>query len=610
MSIFEDHVHRLWIGTTSGLFMRDQESDNFTVYTVENGLPSDWICAVLEDDRGDIWISSMNGLSRLNTVTKIFTNYDMYDGLQSNEFFYGAFKDKNGELYFGGINGFNVFHPDSIQENTFVPPVVITDFKISNVSRPLVDYVIDRDRVFLPNRIDAIELSYKDNVFSFEFAALDYTIPEKNMYAYRMDGFDVDWFYVDASRRSATYTNLPGGHYTFHVKASNDDGLWNEEGVSIDIRIIPPIWKTRWALLLYILVVLGILFGLLKIIVIRQRYEADRRLDEQKLQFFTNVSHEFRTPLTLIIGPLEKLVQSGKKLSWEKRANAYRMILRNVRRLLRLINQLLDMRKLGTTGLQLELSRQDIVHLLKVISETFRFQAVKRKINFQFKADQETIIAFVDTEKLDKIVFNLLSNAFNATLEGGRITLSVSCLQGRETVIQKYPLFGRKNGFNLSLLHHLNHDDLLEISVQDTGIGIPLKNIADIFNPFYQVPDQETMSRCGSGIGLALTKELVGLHHGTILVHSEPGDGTQFTVLLPMDSECDMAASAVSAEDNKAQIIYKDVSPADSVVIRPGEADQALTAPTSTKNCRCLLDIIYAAMPIVLNNFFISNWIV
>jgi len=309
--ILEDKKGRLWVGTLNGLNLFNPATQTFSKYFQKDGLPNNVIQGMLEDKKGNLWIATNNGISRFDPEAKTFQNYEYNDGLQGAVFNRGAcLKTLNGDMFFGGSRGFNIFNPDSIRANTLVPPVYITDFQVFNQSvkpgekgSPLKTPIIDAD---------GLTLSYKQSVFSFEFTALNYSLQEKNQYAYKMEGFDKDWNMV-GTQRKATYTNLDPGEYTFRVKASNNDGIWNEEGASIKIFITPPFWKTAWFTTLLIVLAIGGVYA-----IYRSRTKAKmRQLEENKreemhrlhMQFFTNISHEFRTPLSLILGPLEKLMK-------------------------------------------------------------------------------------------------------------------------------------------------------------------------------------------------------------------------------------------------------------------------------------------------------------
>jgi signal transduction histidine kinase/ligand-binding sensor domain-containing protein/DNA-binding response OmpR family regulator len=520
--IYEDKVGRLWIGTAGGLNKFDRESGRFKRYGERDGLPEDVVSGILEDDAGNLWLSTQGGLSKFNPKTETFRNYSVQDGLQSNEFNRGvSLKSSSGEMFFGGINGFNSFYPDSIKDNPVIPPVVITDFQVLNKSVK----ISQRENTPLRKHISEtkeIVLSYSDRIFSFEYAALDYNVPERNQYAYMMEGFDQNWV-TSGTKRFATYTNLDPGEYIFRVKGSNSDGVWNEKGASIKIIITPPWWLTWWAYTLYVVLIASLIyvfrqFELRKVRLAHdlqmQQFEAEklRELDQMKSQFFANISHEFRTPLTLIVGPLQRL------LSGEFRGNAkdqFRMMLRNGQHLLRLINQLLDLSKLDAGKMSLQTRPENVVTLLRQIVSAFDSLAKFRQITFTFQVPEEPLIVYIDRDKLEKIMNNLLANAFKFTPDQGRVTVSVNILSPK----------GSTGG------------GMLEIRVRDSGIGIPPDKLEKMFDRFYQLDSSRTHAQEGTGIGLALTKELVELHGGTIRVESRPGQGSTFIIGLLLGKE-------------------------------------------------------------------------
>lgn len=530
IAIHEDHQGGIWLGTMGGLNHFDRTTKQFTRYDEKNGLPNTVIGGILEDDQANLWISTNKGLAKFNLQKKTCKNYDVRDGLQSNEFnAWSYYRNKRGEMFFGGINGFNVFNPRTIAYNPHPPAVVLTDFQIFNQSVPISpggdapnQYTILEKHI---TETKHIILPYDKNVFSFEFTALDFTMPERNQYAYRMEGFEPGWVY-SGGRRFVTYTNLDPGEYTFRAKASNNDGIWNEKGMYIRITITPPWWRTWWAYTLYGLLFIASLYGLRRYTIARERLKNDLKLerleseklheiDQLKTRFFTNISHEFRTPLTLILGPLEKRL-SRMKESTNTDHKDDQLMYRNAQRLLQLINQLLDISKLEAGKVKLEVIQGDIVQYLRAIVFSFSSLAESRRIALNFQTEVDTLRAFFDKDKLEKIVSNLLSNAFKFTPEEGTINVQVSLPKGNAS---EEPA------------------DWIEIVVQDSGIGIPAERVSRIFDRFYQVDGSHTREREGTGIGLALTKELIALHHGEINVSSEIGKGTRFTIRLPLSEE-------------------------------------------------------------------------
>ncbi|HDQ45619.1 MAG TPA: hybrid sensor histidine kinase/response regulator [bacterium] len=533
-SILEDSRGRVWFATLNGLNCFLRETRSFITYTVKDGLASNRIASIMEDEKGFIWVGTNKGISKLDPSSHRAVSFDARDGLVGDDFTRGVIRTRSNELAFGGKSGFTLFSPDSIQTCSYVPPVVLTDFQIFNRSVPL--HSIRRKRVadLWPDSL-AIELSHRQNIFSFEFSALDFTAPEKNQYRYMLEGFDREWRQTDAYRRFVTYTNLSAGDYVFRVQGSNSDGIWNEKGLSLGLKIHPPLWRTRWALFFYAAVLVSILCLLRQLILYREkikteilleRQEAKRihELDEMKLRFFTNVSHEFRTPVTLIIGLLERLMRSKGSFHKKDMAGNYQIMLRNARRLLRLINQIMDIRKLESGGLRLELKKHDIIHFLRTIFASFVHQAEQRSIRYHFSANPEKLSVWFDPDKVDKIMYNMLSNAFKFTRDQGEIRVAVAIAPGNGSD-ENPPDAGPDSDGN----HRF-----LEIRIQDNGIGIPGEHLEKIFDPFVQVECDEGKTSIGTGVGLALTRELITLHQGSIDVTSRFGSGACFQIRLPL----------------------------------------------------------------------------
>lgn len=530
-TVYEDHTGEIWITTINGLNRFNPASQQFKVLTSADGLASNWIASVIEDNRNQLWLGTHCGISKLDLTTRQFINYDTYDGLGSSEYGSGVLKCRSGELVFGGKNGFTLFHPDSIKTNTFVAPVVLTDFQIFNHSVPLAQIAQNHAGMLRPDSI-AIQLEYQQKVISFEFASLDYSSPEKNRYQYMLEGFDAGWRTTDASRRFVTYTNLREGNYIFKVKGTNGDGVWNEKGCIVAINIHPPFWRTPWALLIYFLSVVLVLVASRELIVYREklkneiefeRKEAERvhAVDVMKLRFFTNVSHEFRTPLTLIIGLLEKIFRNIQTLNKKELLKNIQMIHNNARKLLHLINQIMDIRKLDEGGMTLQFVYRDVIPFLKAVYSAYTSMAEQRNIQYQFVTQGASKFMAFDPDKIEKMLNNLLSNAFKFTADGGSVKVAVSFAGS--------PVSGEVVSVQESEV-----DTWLEIAVQDTGIGIDQENIKHIFDPFFQVEHDQSMPTTGTGIGLALTHELVELHHGFIRVNSQLKQGTTFVISLPV----------------------------------------------------------------------------
>lgn len=527
----DDPENVLWIGTAGGGLNRfDLRTETFTHFSAQDGLPNMVIYAILADGAGNLWMSTNRGLSRFNPRAREFKNFDANDGLQDNEFNASSyFKSASGELFFGGINGFNAFYPEDIRDNAHAPPVVFTDFLLFN--QP-VSFKDENSPLTAPiGEINALTLSHDQNVFSFEFAALDYTDPAKNRYRYKMENFDAAWREAGTGR-TATYTNLNPGEYVFRVQGSNNDGVWNEQGALIKITITPPWWKTWWAYTLYGVIFFGLFYSLRRYEINRQQFkhraelahlqaekervEAEKLkdLDRLKSRFFANISHEFRTPLTLILGPVEQELAAAAE---ENSRRNLRLVKNNAQRLLRLINQLLDLSKLESGKMQLRAGPGNLVEFLQGLVLSFAPLAERKGIALRFESKTAKLLVYFDRDKAEKIFSNLLSNALKFTPEGGEVI--VDC--GFEISD-----FGKSSA--------IHNPQSAFINVKDTGIGIPADRLPRVFDRFYQVEASSTREYEGTGIGLALAKELVELHRGSISVISAEGQGSTFTVRLPL----------------------------------------------------------------------------
>lgn len=524
----------LWIGTAGGGLNRfDIQKNIFTHFTEKDGLPNNVVYGILPDKSGNLWLSTNKGLSCFNPANKIFRNYDSRDGLQSNEFNTGAsFISKKVEMFFGGIKGMNYFYPEKIVDNPNKPSIVFTNLKIRDQN-----ITLKNNNQLLKSSIsesDKIILSHSDDVITLEFAALDFSAPEKNQYAYKLENFNRDWIY-SGNVRTATFTNLPPGEYIFRVKASNNDGVWNEAGIALTLIIKPPWWNTWWSYIIYGLILLTGLYLL-------RRYELNRlklknqlklekittdslrNLDQLKSQFFANISHEFRTPLTLILGQIESVMSSSVEA---KNKEKLQVANRNARRLLTLINQLLDLSKIEAGSMKLSAEEHNIVSFLKSLFYSFESLAESQNILLKFNSEYQKIPIVFDPEKMEKIFYNLISNAIKFTPANGEITVSISI----------------KN-------------EHAEIRIKDTGKGIPPESLKYIFDRFYQVDGSNTREHEGTGIGLALTKELIELHKGKISVISKSGEGTEFTIAFPV-SDSGKVNIEITLSENTAKEDYQ-----------------------------------------------------
>ncbi len=507
-SLAEDQNGMIWIATNSGLSCLNPYGNTFKHFTKENGLPNELIMGVLFDGNESMWVSHKKGLTRINTNTYEMKSFNMLDGIQGNEFNQNTcYQHKeSGEMFFGGTNGLNSFFSDSVKINFYKPSVVFTELSImQQVIEPGTKY---NNRVILNKSLvttDEIALSWADKTFRLEFAALNFANPTGNKYKYKLEGYDEQWTITDATIRFATYSYLPAGKYVFKVLASNSDGIWCDSPAELKIIVLPPWWLTSWAILVYCIIGLIFIWFIYNYIVSRIKLKKNEEIHQAKLQLFTEVSHEFITPLTLIIDPLEKIIYD--KIDKPPTKHHYQLMYRNAKQLLLLINQLLDFRKLEAGHLTLNIQNSDIIECIRDITAAFESKAVERNIDFSFESSLKELKVNFDKAKLNMIFNNLLSNAFKFTPENGQIAVKVEM----ETL----------------------DNQKIKITVKDTGTGIDKDEQEKIFEIFYQT-NNTTTNKEGSGIGLSLTRELVLLHGGEIKVESEAGSGSCFTVILPI----------------------------------------------------------------------------
>lgn len=528
ITLFKDSKDRLWIGTDGGgINYYNPISNKFYALNEQDNLTDDVIHAILEDEQGDIWISTDNGLYKLRfknfelpfTSKNVeVTHYNADDGLASNQFQTNAgLKLKSGELLFGGINGLTSFFPDKLIKNKMKPKVAFTDFLIRN--KPVL---VDSANSPLKKSItfsNHVELKYDEGYITIKFAALNFINPEKNQYAYKMEGISGDDWHYSGTQREAHYTNLSPGKYTFMVKAANNDGLWNTEPISLKITVLPPWWQTWWAFLIYAGIIYYIASTVYKFLknranLKRELYlehlekERQEELHQMKIDFFTNISHEIRTPLTLILGPIEKMLMgTGLNASAHKQLA---QVQQNANRLMRLVTELMDFRKAESGHMKLAFSACNFIQFAEEIYLSFQTLAQDKQIVYKFESNVAELEVYFDKDHLEKVLFNLLSNAFKFTPEKGKITFAIEADKSN-----------------------------VAIKVIDNGRGISQKNIEQLFTKFFQVYNEE-VSTSGYGIGLALSKNIVELHKGTICVTSDIDDETNrktiFTVTLPLGS--------------------------------------------------------------------------
>lgn len=511
----------VWIGTAGGGLTRYAENESLVSFSEENGLANGVVYKILEDHNRKIWLSTNKGISSFDPATGRFKNYSHYNGIQRSPFVLGAgLKVKDGRLFFGGTDGFNYFDPETLHANKSVPRVVLTDLKVSNQSVQPDRNAPIHQHISIAKEI---QLDYRQN-FSLSFVALNFSSPHENRYFYQLENFDKDWNKVGQST-TAVYTNLDPGDYVFNVKAASDAGEWTTPVSSIKITVRPPFWLSYYAYTLYVAAAVSILLlirhrGIQKLkarfaieqerLQVQQLIEQERReserlheFDQMKIKFLTNLSHEFRTPISLIMGPVQQLIQQETS---DPRNRQLQMIKRNARRLLNLVNQLLDFRNIKEQEQKLQATEGDFIAFAREVAESFKDLADRKRINFTFKSHVGVYFTFFDPNKIERILFNLLSNAFKFTLEGGEIDLQITALQ---------------------------HKEGLEIRLADSGIGMEEEVKGKIFDRFFQSETQAAVLNQGSGIGLSIAKEFVKMHEGTIEVESIAGKGSVFILHFP-----------------------------------------------------------------------------
>ena len=528
-SIFEQKTGEFWISTVKGLDKFDRQKGQVVrSYSMKDGLPDDTVCGILEDEYGVLWLGTQNGLSRFDPQTESFRSYTISDGLQGKSFalYTSPSKSPSGEMFFPGSGGFNAFYPDQIVDNLNPPPILITSFQLANQPVPIGGDSVLKKSIL---ETDELVLSYQDNVFSFEFVALDYRDPEKNRYKYKMEGFEEEWNEVDSTRRFGTYTNLDPGNYVFRVSASNNDGVWNEDGASIKITITPPWWETMWFRIGMVVVAIALLaFGFrwrvsaiearsrkLEIQVEDRTKELQKAKEEAetankaKSTFLANMSHELRTPLHAILG-FSRLMTRDSDLN-EVQKGRLDIINRSGEHLLSMIDDVLSLTKIEAGRVELKQEQFDVTQLLQDVGQMMKSRTGGKGLRFNSALDP-ALHPHVqgDAGKLRQILINLLGNAVKFT-ETGDVSL-----RARSQPMANDP-----------------ERVMLQFEVQDTGPGIPQDRLDEIFESFVRL-DYAQKVEGGTGLGLAISKTLVDMMNGKITVASKPGQGTLFKVKIPL----------------------------------------------------------------------------
>lgn len=524
--IYETKNDVFWIGTREGVYSYDEQKNEIKHYTTADGLPNNVLYGILEDSFGRLWMSTNRGLTCFNPETEKFRNFTQTDGIQSNQFNSSSYcRTTNGQMYFGGIDGITAFRPELLIDNPYTPPVVLTGLRLFNkLVRP-----DDETGILTQNISDTerITLSSRQAAFSLEFVVSNYISGQHNTFAYKLEGYDKEWYYL-TEKQPVSYSNLPQGTYQFLVKAANSDGKWNETPTQLEIVVLPVWYKTWWALLLFIAAFIGFMAFVFRFFLMRKSMEAKleiERLDKEhqeeinqmKMRFFINISHELRTPLTLIMAPLQEVIS---RISDRWTRNQLDYIQRNANRLLYLVNQLMDYRRAELGVFELKAHKGNAHQL---VEDNFLFYdklAKQKRIHYTLHSEVQEKVLLFDTNYLELIVNNLLSNAFKYTTEGQSITVTLK-----------------------------EENSMLILQVSDTGIGIPINKQAKIFERFYQIEGEHM----GSGIGLSLVQRLVELHHGRIELESEEGKGSTFSVYLPQDEALYNASELTSGAEEEVK---------------------------------------------------------
>jgi signal transduction histidine kinase/ligand-binding sensor domain-containing protein/DNA-binding response OmpR family regulator len=512
---YKDDENTLWIGTDSGLLRKTQGAGNFEQIKSE-GVLDKKIVGIEKDDEGNLWLANSQGLICFNPTLEQVRNYTYEDGLNSNTLTEAVGKTNDGVMFFGSINGINYFWPNEIKNDPGIANIAISDFRVHNQSIvPDQDYwgsVILYQSI---NLAEEIVLNYRQNDFIFEFAGTNYANASENMFKYKMNGYDTNWVYTNGAHRFAPYSNLKPGNYTLQIDAANHDGIWSETPRTLKIKILPPPWQTIWAYMVYVLLSGSVLWSFIYIMRNRQmlkhqieldnvQRKKDKEINELKLTFFTDIAHEFKTPLSLIIGPLNDLIES--KVSAKHRDFCYHIVSRNVKRLMFLVNQLLDFRKINADQNILKVSGNDLASFLKQTTEAFLWQAESEEINFNIVIPASMECHF-DRDIIEKVIYNLLSNAFKFTPKNGIVEIELK------------PIWKKSRQYAI-------------ITIKDSGKGIPNNEKSLVFERYVHGKD-----RSSSGIGLHLSYQLIKAHKGEINVADSSYGGTEFIVNIPVSED-------------------------------------------------------------------------
>ncbi|HEX6427331.1 MAG TPA: two-component regulator propeller domain-containing protein, partial [Niastella sp.] len=548
--VYRDARNTMWVATSGG-GLNQAIGDNplknlrFQVYTTQHGLPNDYLLSCAEDQDHHLWIATQTGLSRFDIQQKVFRNYNSYDGVPKYAFAEASGLGRlDGQIAFGTLKGFITFDPRTIVDHLIPAQLAFTNLQINNTN--IVTGGKDKLLPFSVNHTTELTLKHNQNIISIDYVVLDYRSTDKQSYAYRLQGFDTGWHY-NRSERRATYTNLPPGDYVFEVKCTNPELYSNEPVKSMHITILPPWWKTWWAYVIYVLIA-AILFEIVRraaltVLRLRHRIAVEKKLAELKLNFFTNVSHELRTPLTLILNPIEEIGRQ-EKLTTQGR-QYIEVVKKNANRMARFVNQLLDLRKLQSGKASLHPAKVEVVSFVKSIGEYFLELAKEKHIDFQVVSDSREIEAWLDLDKIETVIYNLVANAFKFTPEGKAIRIHVA---------------------------QLPEHNKIQIEVSDQGTGVPPHLLDKIIELFYEEPVTNSKTVKGTGIGLALSKEMIVLHGGNITARNNDEGGLTVTVTL------------LVGKDREAKATTEFLAHAEAVDMLAGYQQEPAAPATTTGN--------------------------
>ena len=557
LHISEANNDNIWVGTTKGLHLINTKNNTNIVYKEKEGLPSSAVSQIYKDKKNNLWLGTLQGLARFNTQSGVITTYFMPGGFLSNYFIPGQVAEfSNGLIAMPTQDGLWAFFPDQVSTNPYLVKPILRNISLSGkvveTNEPVNKRIILNEALSFTKKI---ELPHHENVIQIGYAALSFIEQDANSYMYKLEGLEEEWNYSDAEHRSVIYSNLSPNEYTFRLKAANSDGEWNPQEATLLIIINPPYYKTWYAYVTYLLVLIALILLAQRFII--QRVKAKEQLKREsiardreavlhqmKMRFFTNISHEFRTPLTLIAGPLQEMLDNDSTLS-EPTKNQLKLMKNNSDRLLRLINQLMDFRKVSQGNMHLTVRERNITSFIKRVSESFQGIADQKNINFTYQIDSKPLLVWFDAEKLETIIFNLLSNAFKYTPPNGTISISLETHKGKN----------------------------ITIKVNDNGSGVPDEDKEKIFERFYQSEKNQSIGVAGTGVGLSLVKDLVEMHHGNISVQDNKPNGTTFVISL-----------LVSKDNFSEDEIIEDMSSTQVENIDPSNVNTKIANPVITES--------------------------